>query len=89
MSKGIALWLNSTPGRLLLLNRRAKKLTYPSWSTNHWKEIRIPRPNNPAWISLKAAFDQVSETELLPMKHADNCEARRVIDEAVAIALGH
>ncbi len=86
-AKALAAWLNSTPVRLMLLNRRAQKLTYPTWQLAHLREIRIPKPGNPAWASLKAAFDQVSETELLPMRQAEQCGARRTIDEAAALAL--
>ena len=87
-AKALAVWWNSTPVRLMLLNRRGQTLTYPTWQLAHLREIRIPKPDNPAWTSLKAAFDQVCKTELLPMKHADECEARRIIDDAAALALG-
>ena len=72
----------------MLLNRRAQKLTYPTWQLAHLREIRIPKPGNPAWDSLRAAFDQVRETELLPMKYAETCPARRVIDQAAASVCG-
>ena len=85
--KALAAWWNSTPVRLMLLNRRAQKLTYPTWQLAHLREIRIPKPNNHAWASLSAAFDQVCDRELLPMKYAEECEARRVIDDAAALAL--
>ena len=85
--KALAAWWNSTPVRLMLLNRRAQKLTYPTWQLAHLREIRIPKPDNPAWGLLRSAFDQVCETELLPMRHAD-CDGRRVIDEAAALACG-
>ena len=87
-AKALAVWWNSTPVRLMLLNRRAQTLTYPTWQLAHLREIRIPRPANAAWTSLKTAFDQVCKTELLPMKHADECEARKIIDDAAALALG-
>ena len=86
-AKALAVWLNSTPVRLMLLNRRAQTLTYPTWQLAHLREIRIPKPDNPAWASLKAAFDQACETELLPMKDAEQCEVRRGIDDASALAL--
>ena len=88
IQKALAIWWNSTPVRLMLLNRRGRKLTYPVWQLAHLREIRIPRPDNPAWTLLRAAFDQVCERELLPMKHAQECEARRIIDDAAAYALG-
>ena len=86
--KALAAWWNSTPARLMLLNRRAQKLTYPTWQLAHLREIRIPKPDNPAWGALRAAFGQVCETELLPMKAAEECEARKIIDEAAALACG-
>ncbi|MCY3817352.1 MAG: DEAD/DEAH box helicase family protein [Gammaproteobacteria bacterium] len=87
-AKALAAWWNSTPVRLMLLNRRGRKLTYPVWQLAHLREIRIPKPDNPAWKLLKAAFEQVCENELLPMKQATECEARKTIDEAAAVALG-
>ena len=86
--KALAVWWNSTPVRLMLLNRRAQKLTYPTWQLAHLREIRIPTADNPAWASLRAAFDQACDRELLPMRKAEECGTRRIIDEAAALALG-
>jgi len=88
MSKAICLWLNSTPGRLLLLNRRAKKLTYPQWSTAHWKEIPIPKGGLPRIRQLADAFEAVAKRELKPLQFAAADETRILIDEAVAPVLG-
>lgn len=72
----------------MLLNRRAQELTYPTWQLAHLREIRVPRPDNPAWTSLRAAYDQVCDTEILPMRQAEECIVRQVIDSAAAVALG-
>ena len=88
MSKAICLWLNSTPARLLLLNRRAKKLTYPSWSTAHWKQILIPKHDSPGIRRLARAFDAVATQELDPLQLAHADPTRRAIDDAAADALG-
>ena len=89
IAQALAAWWNSTPVRLMLLNRRTKKLTYPNWSLAQLHEIRIPRPNrNTAWNALSAAFEQVCDIELLPMRRAAECRARQVLDEAAALALG-
>ena len=72
----------------MLLNRRAQKLTYPTWQLAHLREIRIPKPDSPAWTSLRDAFDQVCDTELLPMRQAEECKVRRIVDDAAAGALG-
>ena len=45
----------------MLLNRRAKTLTYPKWELAHLRTVRIPRPDNPAWEQMRAAFDQLCD----------------------------
>lgn len=84
--QALAAWFNSTPVRLMLLNRRARKLTYPVWQVAHWREIRIPKPGGPAWDELAAAYREVCETEVLPMREPE-CPVRVRIDRAAAIAL--
>ena len=87
LAKALAAWWNSTPVRLLLLNRRGRKLTYPVWQLAHLREIRIPRADSVGWDELYSAFGRVSGLELLPMRQAEECEARRVIDAAAAVVL--
>lgn len=84
--QALAAWFNSTPARLMLLNRRARKLTYPVWQVAHWREIRIPKPGGPAWDELAAAYREVCETEVQPMRDPD-CPVRVTIDRAAAVAL--
>lgn len=86
--KALAVWWNSTPARLMLLNRRAKAMTYPTWQLQHLRQVRIPTPGNPAWDALADAWEAVRDIELLPMRDGEKCPARRVIDEAAATALG-
>ncbi len=86
-AKALATWWNSTPARLMLLNRRARKLTYGMWQVAHLREIRIPKPDNPAWTDLRDTFEQVKNIELLPRGEAEQCSARRVSDRAAAKAL--
>ncbi len=87
-AKALAAWWNSTPVRLMLLHRRAQTLTYPTWQLAHLRQIRIPKPDNPAWAALKSVFDQTCEIELLPMNQAKTCEVRKQIDDAAALAIG-
>ncbi len=87
-AKALAAWWNATPARLMLLNRRGKTLTYPTWQLAHLREIQIPKSDNPGWQALKDAFDATCNEELLPMKQAEECAVRAVIDEAAALALG-
>ena len=83
----LSAWCNSTPVRLMLLNRRARKLTYPVWQLEHLREIRIPKPGNPAWEALAAAYAEACDLELLPMRQAEECTVRKIIDAAAMQAL--
>ncbi|MCY3930450.1 MAG: DEAD/DEAH box helicase family protein [Acidobacteria bacterium] len=87
IGKALAVWCNSTPVRMLLLNRRSRTLTYPTWSLEHLREIRVPMPDNPAWDALAGAYSEVCDFELLPTRQAEDCAARMIIDAAAALAL--
>lgn len=84
--QALAAWFNSTPVRLMLLNRRAKKLTYPVWQVAHWRDIRIPKVGNPAWDELAAAYREVCRMDVMPMREPE-CPVRVRIDRAAAVAL--
>ena len=84
--QALAAWFNSTPVRLMLLNRRARKLTYPVWQVAHWREIRIPKVGNPAWDELAAAYREVCRMDVMPMREPE-CPVRVRIDRAAAVAL--
>lgn len=81
-------WWNSTPARLLLLNMRSKKLTYPTWSLAQLRQVGIPKPNNPAWGALAQAWEEACELEMVPLSQGEECPARHLIDQAAALALG-
>ena len=86
--KAVCAWWNSTPGRMLLLNRRAKKLTYPKWSKGHLKSLPCPRPETFGSKALTEAWERANRTPLLPFAQAEVCVARQIIDEAAALAIG-
>ena len=86
-AQALAAWWNSTPARLMLLNRRGKTLTYPKWSLEHLREIRIPKSENPGWNALRGAYEKTRGCELLPMSRAPEDPARRIIDAAAARVL--
>lgn len=86
--QALCAWWNSTPGRLLLLNRRAKKLTYPKWSVEHLSSVPCPRDGSERIQDLARAWQSVCQVPLQPMHKAEACEVRRIIDEAAALAIG-
>ena len=73
---------------MLLLNRRAKKLTYPKWSKGHLKSLPCPRPETLGSKALTEAWERANRTPLLPFAQAEVCVARQIIDEAAALAIG-
>ena len=86
--QALCAWWNSTAGRLLLLNRRGKKLTYPKWSVEHLTSLPCPKPKTPGCAGLARAWAETCRTSLLPLLQAEECAVRRVIDEAAALAIG-
>ena len=86
-AKVLAVWWNSTPAIMMLLNRRSKILTYPKWSLEHLKEIRIPKPDNPGWSILYETYNKICDREILPLKRATEDPVRAEIDEVAAKAL--
>ena len=86
--KAFVAWWNSTPARLMLLNLRTKKLTYPDFSLGQLRSVLVPSPGNPGWSDLLAAYEQACDIELLPLRDGERCEGRRIIDTAAAQVLG-
>ena len=85
--QAVCAWWNSTAGRMLLLNRRAKTLTYPKWSKEHLHSLPVPTPNSPGSMALTEAWERANRTPLLPLRQAEDCAARQVVDAAAAVAL--
>ena len=86
-ARAICAWWNSTPGRLLLLNRRAKKLTYPKWSMGLLEEIPIPKGGEEGTGMLSKVYDKYASQPLLTMKEGMNDPVRSALDEVAAMIL--
>ena len=86
--QALCAWWNSTVGRLLLLNRRAKTLTYPKWSVEHLTSLPCPKPETPGCKALADAWKQTSSKPLLTLRQAEECDVRQVIDGSAAVVLG-
>lgn len=86
-ARALAAGWNATPLRILLLNQRTKLLDYPTWSLTQLQRMPIPKPDNCGWPALADAWREAHDMELLPLRDAEQCQARRIIDEAAALAL--
>ena len=86
-AKAAAVFLNSTAGRLQLMQNPGKKLTFPVYRPGSYDEIGIPDLADEKGVSLLAkCWDRTREMNV-PQFRDGECEVRRLWDEAVAEAL--
>lgn len=86
--KALAAWWNSTPAWLMLLNKRSTNLTFPGWSLEHLRDVRVPKLDEASIRTLHDAYESVKDARLLPMgKQADD-PSRHTLDEAAAKVSG-
>ena len=57
------------------------------WSPKPLNQVSIPKPDNPAWPHLADSWEKACDLEMLPLSQGEECEARRIIDRAAALAL--
>lgn len=81
-------FLNSTPGAILFLSRRSKKLTYPAYSLDQLRSLPCPDPRKVTIDRLATAFDELQDRELLPWAQMDRCPVRARLDAVVGKTLG-
>ena len=87
-SKALAVFLNSTPGRLQLMRNAGRKLTFPMYRPAAYANIRIPDVKDDRIRQILAdCWERTKDTEV-PQFRDGECEVRRLWDEAVAEAMG-
>ena len=87
-SKAIAVWLNSTPGRLQLMTiRGGERLGWPALQPEGFRRVRVPKPGDEEMMStLSAAFDRHAD-ETVPRFDDGYGPLRQALDEAVVKAI--
>ena len=86
-AKAVAVFLNSTAGRLQLLRNAGRKLAFPQYNPAGLKTIHLPDlSNNDLVEELARCWEATAETEV-PQFRDGECEVRRTWDNAVADAL--
>ena len=88
-AKALAVFINSTPGRLQLMRHPGKKLAFPIYSAAEAGNIRVPDVRNDVRVRgiLLECWER-TKGELVPQYRAGECVVRREWDGAVAAALG-
>ena|GEM_PF-384330 len=87
-AKAAAVFLNSTPGRLLILRCPGKTLRFPFYNPAVWRDLPIPDlEDDHIRETLAACWEATRYTEV-PQFRDGYCDVRRHWDEAVASALG-
>ena len=87
-AKAIAVFINSTSGRLQLLRNAGRKLAFPQYNPKPIEGLRIPDVKNTRIRQFLAdCWERTKEMEVPQFRYGE-CEVRRLWDEAVAEAMG-
>ena len=87
-AKAIAVFINSTPGRLQIMRGTGKTLEFPSYSPWATNNLRVPDINDERTRQTLADCWEHTKDMLVPQFRDGECEVRRLWDEAVADAMG-
>ena len=87
-SKAVAVFLNSTAGRLQLMRNAGRKLDFPLYRPAGVANIRIPDIEDERIRQTLAACWERTRDMVVPQFRDGECEVRRLWDEAVADAMG-
>ena len=86
-AKAIAVFFNSTPGRLQLMRNAGKKIFFPAYRPAGLRTIRIPDVHDArARQTLADCWERTRDMEV-PQFRDGECDVRRLWDEAVAEAM--
>lgn len=87
-AKAVAVFLNSTPGRLLLMRLPSKSLSFPLYNPAAWLSLPIPDLSAPGIVDTLAACWESTRSETVPQFRDGYADVRRRWDTAVCAALG-
>ena len=87
-AKAIAVFINSTAGRLQLLRNAGRALEFPQYNPEPLESIRIPDVKDNRIRGILADCWERTKYMTVPQFRDGECEVRRVWDEVVAEAMG-
>ena len=87
-AKAIAVFINSTAGRLQLLRNAGRKIAFPQYNPEPIENLCIPNIEDPRVQRVLADCWEHTRSMVVPQFQDGECEVRRLWDEAVADAMG-
>ena len=87
-AKAVALFVNSTPGRLQLMRNPGRKLSFPTYRPAGIGNIKIPDIKDARIRGILADCWEYTKDMIVPQFRDGECEVRCLWDEAVAVAMG-
>ncbi len=87
-AKAVAVFVNSTLGRLQIMRSPGKKLSFPSYSPRSTNNLRVPDIKNDGIRQTLADCWERTKDMVVPQFRDGECVVRRLWDEAVAEAMG-
>ncbi|MCY4067520.1 MAG: hypothetical protein OXE79_00180 [Acidimicrobiaceae bacterium] len=87
-AKAAAVFLNSTPGRLLLMRNPGRKLSFPKYPPRIINALPVPNLDDPRIRYALADCWEMTRSMEVPQYRAGECEVRQFWDAAVCDALG-
>ena len=87
-AKAVAVFVNSTVGRLQLMRNPGRTLIFPTYSTREAENLRIPDVKDERILQTLAACWERTRDMRVPQFRDGECDVRRLWDDAVADAMG-
>ena len=87
-SKAVAVFLNSTVGRLQIMCNAGRTLEFPLYRPASYRSVRIPDINDSRIMDVLCECWERTRDMEVPQYRDGECEVRRLWDEAVAEAMG-
>ena len=87
-AKAVAVFINSTAGRLQLMRHPGRKIPFPSYSAAEAENIKIPDVKDDLIRGILADCWECTKDTKVPQFRDGECGVRRLWDEAVAEAMG-
>ena len=86
-AKALAVFVNSTPGRMLLMRNPGRKLRFPGYMSATIEALPVPDFRDDRILETLAACWEATRSTQVPQFRDGYCDVRRRWDEAVAEAL--